>query len=111
MASQRDFFDDCEKVTSKEISSTNPERVLTAFDYNWCVLFNWDVSLKHPFQSYVLNMFLTTEIKPPWISGNLGEKSRVKKLTSLSKLPGKTMSLFGKIPKGKKYVIFFFPQS
>lgn len=107
MASQRDFFDDFEKVTSKEISSTNPEKVVTAFDYNWCILFNWDVSLKHPFQCYVLNMFLTSEIKTPWITGNLGEKSRVKKLTKFSKFPGKTLSLFGKIPKGNYNYCFF----
>lgn len=101
MASQIDVFDGCDKVTSKEVSSSNPEGVLTSFDYKWCVLFNWNEQLRRPFDCHVLNMFFTSEIKTPWIDGTLGTKSRMKKIKKLSKFPGKTMSLFGKIPKSK----------
>lgn len=103
--SQKDFFEDCEKVTNKEISSSNPDGVISSFDYWWCIMFLWDEQVKHPFVCYVLDMFRKNEIKAPWLAGTLGAKSRLKKLQNLSKFPGKTMSLFGKVPKGK-YIIF-----
>ena len=99
-SSQKDFFADTEKVTNKEISATNPDGVLSSFDYWWCIMFLWDEQLKNPFECHVLNMFKTSEIKAPWLAGTLGEKSRMKKLNNLSKFPGQTMSLFGKVPKG-----------
>lgn len=100
--SQRDMFEDSEKVTRNEVSATNPEQIVSLFDYRWCIMFNWNEQIQHPFECYILNMFETNEIKAPWLSGTLGLKSRMKKLKNLSNFPGQTFSLFGKVPKGKR---------
>lgn len=98
--SQKDFFEDNSKVTMKEFCPTNPEGASSSFDYWWCIMFLWDEQVQQPFVCHVLNMFETHEIKAPWLAGTLGVKSRMKKLSNMSKFPGKIMSLFGKVPKG-----------
>ena len=103
-ASQNDFFGNSQKVTTKELSSSlQPENAVTDFDYTWCILFDWCVERKSPFQAYVLNIFMNGEIKEPWIKGTLGTKSRMKKIKTFVKFPGMTLSLFAKIPKGDLY--------
>lgn len=99
-SSQMDIFEDSDKVTLKEVSLSNPEKMSTAFDYKWCIFFNWDEETKNPFQLFVLNMFMKNEIREPWIAGNLGDQSRMRKLRNFKKLPGLMLSLFAKIPKG-----------
>lgn len=105
MASQKDMFRDCEfpsrKSLKKRISSTvEPSRKKHEYLYEFIILFNWDVDLISPFSHHELKKFNDSEIKPEWLSKNLGVKSRISKLRNLSHNPGQVFSLFAKIELG-----------
>lgn len=68
------------------------------YDYLWCILFEWDVDVEFPFDIFQIGSFPTSELKPNWISGELDELSRRKKIKFKS-LPGRSFSLFAKVEK------------
>lgn len=107
MSSQKDFFNDSveesrQKALNKRISSSyDPSKAnLREYQYFWIVLFNWDVDVEMPFVIYKISQFTDSDIKPAWITNNLGVDSRMKKIKNLSLFPGGTYSLFGKIEIG-----------
>lgn len=104
-ASQRDMFrgsqsdTEMSKKVEKRISSSLGPKT-HQYMYDWCVLFNWDCNEKCPFFFYKLSQFTDEDLKPEWISGKLGIKSRIHRLTNLSPFPGGVYSLFSKIELG-----------
>lgn len=116
MSSQKDFFDDSfesnkKKVIKKRISSTFDLAMVGQeyeYSYFWIILFDWNVDVEMPFVVYKLSQFTDSDIKPTWISNNLGVSSRIKKIKNLSLFPGGTYSLFAKIEIGSFFVILMF---
>ena len=103
MASQRDMFLSSPESSPNQIPSSLP--VPLKYEYLWCILFDRDPDVEHPFQYYQLGSFSEVEIKPTWISGELDVDSR-KKTLKFSSIKGKKFfSLFGKIEKCE-YVIY-----
>ena len=98
MASQ-DMFQDIGS-TQKSMDSG---RGKSEYLYEYIILFNWNVDLKAPFSYHKISEFNENDIKPEWISKNLGVNSRVCKLRNLGPFPGQVMSLFGKIELGEIY--------
>lgn len=98
MSSQRDMFMDSSQESSPKLNSSLPP--VLKYQYLWIVLFEWNVDVEHPFDLYQIGFFSTVELKPQWISGDLDELSRLKKLKFPS-IPGKTFSLFAKVEKCK----------
>lgn len=108
MASQRDFFESGSEDGNKEeyrvSSSLNAIGKKVIYNYQWVILFSWDVDQESPFGFHPLTMFNDSDIKPNWIQKHLGIASRIIQLKKLSPFPGQIFSLFGKIEKGKRYV-------
>lgn len=101
MASQRDIFMDSPGSSSSiQVSSSLPANL--TYEYVWVILFEWNLDVEHPFELYQIGSFSTSELKPEWITGDLEDLSRLKKLT-FSNLKGKTFSLFGKVEKCKLF--------
>ena len=97
-SSQRDMFDsqDTDTETSPRLPSSLPAQL--SYVYLWCILFDWDENVEHPFNMYQIAMFSKSELKPNWISGELDQNSRLKKI-QFSAIKGKTFSLFAKVEK------------
>lgn len=98
-SSQRDMFSSSPERSperSPEVQSSLPTSV--AYVYLWVILFDWDENVEFPFDVYQVGLFSKKELKESWISGELDQNSRIKKL-SFSALPGKQFSLFAKIEK------------
>ena len=104
MASQRDMFlSSPENSTSlssspSPISNSLPQNLV--YEYLWVVLFLWDVDVEEPFNIYQLALFSPDELQDGWISGDLDEMSRTKKL-KFAAIKGKQFSLFAKVEKCK----------
>lgn len=96
--SQRDMFLNSSPESSPKLSSSLPSNL--TYTYLWCILFDWDENTEFPFQIYQVGSFPKVELKPQWISGELDQDSRLKKLKFPS-YKGKTFSLFAKIEKCK----------
>lgn len=113
ISSQTDLFRDSDMDTRKEkqkprpSASYDPAQKPYQYLYEYVILFNWDVDLADPFSHYSLNMFKDKDIKPEWISKNLGINSRISKLRNLSPFPGQVFSLFSKIELGKEYIYMY----
>lgn len=56
--------------------------------------------MESPFDIYQVGLFKEEELKPEWISGELNQNSRIKKL-KFSTFKGKSFSLFAKVEKCK----------
>ena len=96
-SSQRDMFlSSPEKSPNPRIASSLPAS--GTYVYLWCILFDWDPNVEHPFDLYQVALFSSHELKSIWLSGDLDVESRKKKLT-FSCFPGKTFSLFAKVEK------------
>lgn len=104
-SSQADMFLDGDRDGRKhkrETSATyDPAAEPYYYLYEFVILFNWNVDLQSPFCDFELNMFKDSDIKPEWISKNLGVNSRISKLRNLSPFPGQVFSLFSKIELGE----------
>ena len=103
-SSQRDMFLSSPD-TSPKVSSSLPTNL--SYTYLWCILFDWDEDVEHPFQIYPVTGFPKNELKVEWIRGELDQNSRLKKL-KFSQFRRKTFSLFAKIEKCKYqlYIIY-----
>ena len=98
-ASQRDFFSSSSpEPESPEVQSSLPAAL--AYVYLWVILFDYDENAEHPFDYYQVALFSDNELNPTWISGDLDQDSRMRKL-KFSALPGKTFSLYAKVEKCK----------
>ena len=95
--SQRDMFMSSPENSPRIQGSlpTNPKYI-----YLWVILFDWDENVEEPFSLFQIAMFSKTELKPKWISGELNQASRQKKM-KFSAVPGKTVSVFAKVEKCK----------
>lgn len=96
-SSQRDMFSSSPEKSPRMSSSLPPT---VQYTYLWCILFDWDENEENPFKLYQVAMFHDSELKPSWISGELDQNSRQKKIM-FSAIRGKTFSLFGKVEKCK----------
>lgn len=105
MASQRDMFFDSSQDSSPKVKSSLPSAL--TYEYLWVILFQWDVNVEKPFDIYPIGLFPISEIKEAWISGDLEELSRLKKL-QFRALKGKTFSLFGKVEKCRFSIMILF---
>ena len=72
----------------------------SSFVCGFLILFHWDDGAVKPFQVFRREDFFN-EIKDRFIDKNLPDKFRLKKLKPMKYLPGKTMSLFGKMEASK----------
>ena len=107
-SSQRDMFLSSPESSQREKSPPNIPSSLPStltYIYLWVILFDWDENVEFPFDIYQVALFSSRELKKKWISGDLEQDSRQKKL-SFSAIKGKTFSLFGKVEKCKLYVFF-----
>lgn len=101
--SQKDMFRESDSDTelkNKALSRTTSSLGSKKDQYLWVILFSWNVNVRNPFGVHKAGVFNENEIKPEWLSKNLGYASRMIKLTNLSPFPGGVFSLFGKIEKG-----------
>lgn len=107
MSSQKDIFQDCESVPYRKprISSYDPGAKKYEYIYSNVVLFSWDVDLASPFSLHKVSSFKETDIKPEWLSKNLGVNCRLAKLRRLSPFPGQVFSLIAKIELGNIFDI------
>lgn len=77
--------------------------------YGFIVLCEHDFHIGSPFTSYPRSMFSNTEIPDKWLESILDQYSRLKILNSLERqIPGKNLSLFGKIEEGISENHFYF---
>ena len=97
-ASQRDFFLSSSDQDSPQVHSSLPTEL--TYVYLWVILFDHDENEENPFDYYQVGLFSDAELKPTWISGELDQESRTKKL-EFSIFPGKSFSLYGKVEKCK----------
>ena len=67
--------------------------------YNWVVIFTWDVDEENPFEVYQRNSFSNGEIPNEWYSKRLGPTCRHQKL-KLTGIRGDLFSVFCKIQAG-----------
>ena len=107
MSSQRDMFlssQESSQESSENVSSSLPASV--TYTYLWVILFDWDENIEFPFNLYQVALFSKKELKKKWISGDLNQSSRVKKL-SFSAIRGKTFSLFGKVEKCMIFHVYY----
>ena len=65
-------------------------------EYNWIVVFSWDVDNESPFEIYQKNAFSSNEIPEQWYTKKLTPTCRHQKL-KLSGLRGDLFSVFCKI--------------
>ena len=114
-SSQRDFFQNSDsdsnlkkKKKTRTSSTYDSSKKGYVYTYDFIILFNWNVDLVCPFSQHAVSLFNDNEIKPEWLSKNLGVTSRVSKLRNLSPFPGQVVSLFAKIELGMFFIIFFF---
>lgn len=68
--------------------------------YEYIVLCDKDESSKTPFSLFPITMFTKHEIQEKWLDSILDDSSRLKRLTTLERMPDKIFSLFGKIDEG-----------
>lgn len=95
-SSQKDMFDSAPE--SPGLPGSLPANL--TYVYLWCILFDWDENVEHPFQIFQIGRFSKSELKPKWINGDLDQNSRIKKI-NFSTIKGKTFSLFAKVEKCK----------
>lgn len=95
-SSQRDMFLDSSPENSPKVDNSLPAPL--AYIYLWVILFDWDEDVEQPFDVYQIATFSNSDLRDEWISGELDENSRLKKLKFAS-IRGKTMSLFAKVEK------------
>lgn len=107
--SQKDLFKDSQSDENQKTRSKSKSRMSSTYDaankkytymYEFVVLFNWNPDLLCPFSHHKISLFTDEEIRPEWISKNLGINSRVSKLRNLSPFPRQVFSLFAKIELG-----------
>lgn len=110
--SQVDFFRDSDAESRKSkrrtASTYDPASKPYSYLYEYVILFDWNVDVTSPFFHYKLDLFKDSDIKPEWVSKNLGVKSRISKLKNLSPFPGQVFSLFSKIELGKHISVHVF---
>lgn len=110
--SQKDLFEDSENVKIRRsakarVSSTlDPGQSKPVYKFDSGTFFDWDVDVPTPFAQFKFSKFNGIEIKPEWISKNLGTNSRITQLRNLSPFPGRVMSLFCKFEIGEYYLKF-----
>lgn len=75
--------------------------------YTHVVLFDWADGELDPFSIFDLKQFRDGEIKKDWIEYMLVPQSRCRRIKSLKSMPGKSMSMFGKVEKGV-FMLFKF---
>ena len=68
-------------------------------EYNWAVIFSWDVDDENPFEIYQKNAFSKNEIPDQWYTRKLNPTCRHQKL-KLTGLRGNLFSVFCKIQAG-----------
>lgn len=85
-------------MSSQEDLFATQESKKNKVKYDFVVLCDRDD--QNPFSLYPTIMFSETEINVKWLESILDDSSRLKSLQTLQRMPGKNLSLFGKIVEG-----------
>ena len=86
--------------SQEDIFATQIPKKKKKVEYEFVVLCDKDESTPEPFSLYPTSMFNNNEILPKWLDSVLDDSSRLKSINTLERLPGKQLSLFGKIERG-----------